>query len=103
VEDKDLPRWLARVLGSRHLLLGNVSKVIRAVEPPAGLKSYVTGALLALVLTLSPLPWLWAERAARTQSAICGLTVIQIIVHLEFFWAARQIKAGTSRLSLFTP
>jgi hypothetical protein len=70
VEGKDLlPLARPRARG-RHLLLGNVSEVIRTAEPRGGLQSYVTGALLALVLTLSPLPWSWAERPARTQSQL---------------------------------
>ena len=64
----------------------NVSEAIRTEEPRGGLQSYVAGALLALVLTLSPFAVVMGGASGTNAvAAIFGLAVIQIFVHLVFF------------------
>ena len=64
----------------------NVSEAIRPVEPRASLQSYVTGALLALALTLAPFAVVMdAASGASAVAAIFGFAAIQIVVHLVFF------------------
>jgi cytochrome o ubiquinol oxidase subunit IV len=64
----------------------NVSGTIRSAEPRAGLQSYVTGALLALALTLAPFAMVMSGASgASAVAAIFGFAVIQMVVHLVFF------------------
>jgi cytochrome o ubiquinol oxidase operon protein cyoD len=64
----------------------NVSATIRPAEPRGSLQSYVTGALLALALTLAPFALVMGGvSGASAVAAIFGLAVIQIVVHLVFF------------------
>jgi cytochrome o ubiquinol oxidase subunit IV len=65
----------------------NVSETIRTDEGRAGLRSYVTGALLALALTLAPFSMVMSGSASGTitVAVIFGFALIQIVVHLVFF------------------
>jgi cytochrome o ubiquinol oxidase subunit IV len=64
----------------------NVSATIRPAEPRGGLQSYVTGAVLALALTLAPFAMAMSGvSGASAVAAIFGLAVIQIVVHVVFF------------------
>ena len=64
----------------------NVSATIRPAEPRGGLQSYVTGALLALALTLAPFALVMSGASGTNAVAgIFGLAVIQIVVHMVFF------------------
>jgi cytochrome o ubiquinol oxidase operon protein cyoD len=64
----------------------NVSATIRPAEPRGGLQSYVTGALLALALTLVPFALaMGGASGTNAVAGIFGLAVIQIVVHVVFF------------------
>jgi cytochrome o ubiquinol oxidase subunit IV len=64
----------------------NASEAIRTTEQRGGLQSYVIGALLALVLTLSPFAAVMGGvSGTKAVAVIIGLAVIQIVVHLVFF------------------
>jgi cytochrome o ubiquinol oxidase subunit IV len=64
----------------------NVSATIRPTEPRGSLQSYVTGALLALALTLAPFALVMSGASgASAVAAIFIFAVIQIVVHVVFF------------------
>ncbi len=65
----------------------NVSETIRPTEPRADVQPYVTGALLALALTLAPFAMVMSGASGASEvAAIFGFAVIQIVVHLVFFF-----------------
>ncbi len=65
----------------------NVSETIRPTEPRAGLQPYVTGALLALALTFVPFAMVMSGASGASIVAIIyGFAVIQMVVHLVFFF-----------------
>jgi cytochrome o ubiquinol oxidase subunit IV len=51
------------------------------------LKSYITGFILALVLTVIPFGLVMSGRASRDVAlwGICGAGIVQILVHLHYF------------------
>jgi cytochrome o ubiquinol oxidase operon protein cyoD len=64
----------------------NLSATIRPAGPRGGLQSYVTGAVLALALTLAPFALAMGGASGTSAVAgIFGLAAIQIVVHVVFF------------------
>jgi cytochrome o ubiquinol oxidase operon protein cyoD len=64
----------------------NVSATIRPAEPRGSLQSYVTGALLALALTLAPFALVMGGASGTSAVAgIFGSAVVQMVVHVVFF------------------